>query len=277
MSKSMTEQQIFVAIMDEVSAFYRKMQTVRPLSESELAYFYREFSISASYNSNAIEGNKFTLDETRILIEKGIVPGAHSLRESEDIIGYKEAFDYLYRAVKGRQPISEEFVKKIHGFVLRGDSEAGRYRTIQNYVGSLSRVVYTPCPPKEVPQQMKAYQEEVEADLRELLQEKEKGGFDWMKLLHMLSKHHICFENIHPFIDGNGRTGRLLLSYEMIVLGLLPIDIRYEEQERYYAAIQHYRDKEQYSTRPESKTEKLAKLIAECELQSMRTWLAMFA
>ena len=277
MSKSMTEQQKYVAFIDEISASYCKMQAVRPLSESESAYFYREFSISASYNSNAIEGNTFTFDETRILIEKGIVPVAHSLRESEDIIGYKEAFDYLYNAVKERLPISEEFIKKIHGFVLRGDSEAGRYRTIQNYVGSLSRVVYTPCPPKEVPQQMKAYQEEVEADLRELLQEKEQGGFDWKKLLHTLSKHHIRFENIHPFIDGNGRTGRLLLSYEIIVLGLLPIDIRYEEQKRYYAAIRHYRDKEKYSIRPESKTEKLAKLIAECELQSMKTWLTMFA
>ena len=151
----MTEQQKYVAFIDEISASYCKMQAVRPLSESESAYFYREFSISASYNSNAIEGNTFTFDETRILIEKGIVPVAHSLRESEDIIGYKEAFDYLYNAVKERLPISEEFIKKIHGFVLRGDSEAGRYRTIQNYVGSLSRVVYTPCPPKEVPQQMK--------------------------------------------------------------------------------------------------------------------------
>ena len=59
-------------------------------------------------------------------------------------------------------------------------------------------------------------------------------------------------------------------------MGLLPVDIRYEERDRYYAAIKAYRDKEKYSDRPDSKTEKLAKLLAECELQSMEIWLRTF-
>ena len=62
----------------------------------------------------------------------------------------------------------------------------------------------------------------------------------------------------------------------MISLGLLPVDIRYEERDRYYAAISSYRDKEKYSTRPESKTEKMAKLLAESELESMQMWLNVF-
>lgn len=76
-----------------------------------------------------------------------------------------------------------------------------------------------------------------------------------------LAKHHIEFENIHPFVDGNGRTGRLLLIYEMILLELLPVDVRYEERDRYYAAISSYRDKEKYSTHPERKTEGVVKLF----------------
>lgn len=91
-----------------------------------------------------------------------------------------------------------------------------------------------------------------------------------------LAKHHIEFENIHPFVDGNGRMGRLLLIYEMISLGLLPVDVRYEERDRYYAAISAYRDKEKYSTRPESKTEGMAKLLAESELESMKIWLSIY-
>lgn len=277
MSKKMEEQQKYIDIIGEIENCYALMKKVRPLSMSELKYFINEFSISASHNSNAIEGNTFTLDETKLLIEKGIVTGAHSLRESEDIVGYKQAFDFLYEAVKEKHPLTEEFIRKIHGFVLRGDEEAGKYRTIQNYVGTLTRIVYTPCPPSQVPEKMKSYTEELQADCKRNSELAARGEFNWYELFHCLAKHHIELENIHPFVDGNGRTGRLLLIYEMILLGLLPVDIRYEERDRYYAAIQAYRDKEKYSTRIASKTESMAKLLAESELESMKIWLSVYS
>lgn len=277
MSKKMEEQQKYIDIIGEIEKCYARMKEVRPLTASELNYFNNEFSISASHNSNAIEGNTFTFDETKLLIEKGIVTGAHSLRESEDIVGYKQAFDFLYESVKDKKPITEEFIKKVHSFVLRGDEEAGQYRTIQNYVGNLTRIVYTPCSPAQVPKKMKAYVEEVQADCKNNAELAEQGQFNWVELFHNLAKHHIEFENIHPFVDGNGRTGRLLLIYEMISLGLLPVDVRYEERDRYYAAISSYRDKEKYSTRPESKTEGMAKLLAESELESMKIWLSIYS
>ena len=270
MSKKMEEQQKYIDIIGEIDNSYALMKQVRPLSAGELKYFNNEFSISASHNSNAIEGNTFTFDETKLLIEKGIVTGAHSLRESEDIVGYKQAFDFLYESVKEKKPITEEFIKQVHGFVLRGDEESGKYRTIQNYVGNMTRIVYTPCPPTQVPEKMKAYVAEVQTDCKHNAELAEQGQFNWVELFHNLAKHHIEFENIHPFVDGNGRTGRLLLIYEMILLGLLPVDIRYEERDRYYAAISSYRDKEKYSTRIESKTEGMAKLLAESELASMK-------
>ncbi len=276
MSKKMEEQQKYIDIIGEIGNSYSLMKQVRPLSAGELKYFNNEFSISASHNSNAIEGNTFTFDETKLLIEKGIVTGAHSLRESEDIVGYKQAFDFLYESVKEKKPITEEFIKQVHGFVLRGDEEAGKYRTIQNYVGNMTRIVYTPCPPAQVTEKMRAYVAEVQADCKHNAELAEQGQFNWVELFHNLAKHHIEFENIHPFVDGNGRTGRLLLIYEMISLGLLPVDVRYEERDRYYAAISSYRDKEKYSTRLESKTEGMAKLLAESELASMRIWLSIF-
>ena len=98
-----------------------------PISEVDFC------AILGNLLDNAIEGNTFTFDETKLLIEKGIVTGAHSLRESEDILGYKNAFDFLYRAVKEKTPVTEDLIKKIHSFVLRGDEEAGKYRSIQNY------------------------------------------------------------------------------------------------------------------------------------------------
>ncbi len=277
MSKKMEEQQKYIDIIGEIEYCYRRMKEVRPLTASELRYFNNEFSISASHNSNAIEGNTFTFDETKLLIEKGIVTGAHSLRESEDIVGYKQAFDFLYESVKENKAITEEFIKKVHSFVLRGEEGAGQYRTIQNYVGSLTRIIYTPCPPTQVSEKMKAYVEEVQSDCKRNAVLAEQGQFNWVELFHNLAKHHIEFENIHPFVDGNGRTGRLLLIYEMISLGLLPVDVRYEERDRYYAAISSYRDKEKYSTRAESKTEGMAKLLAESELESMKIWLSIYS
>ena len=276
MSKKMEEQQKYIDIIAQIDNSFARIKRIRPLSSSEVNYFLQEFSISASHNSNAIEGNTFTFDETKLLIEKGIVTGAHSLRESEDILGYKNAFDFLYRAVKEKTPVTEDLIKKIHSFVLRGDEEAGKYRSIQNYVGNMTRIVYTPCPPSKVPEKMKEYVEGFQVDFEKNKRIVKEEKIDWHALFHTLAKHHIKFENIHPFIDGNGRTGRLLLIYEMISLGLLPVDIRYEERDRYYAAISLYRDKEKYSTRPESKTEKMAKLLAESELESMQMWLNVF-
>ena len=272
----MEEQTKYIDIIQTISECFQKMKNVRPLSAEEVAYFNREFSISASHNSNAIEGNTFTYDETKLLIEQGIVTGAHSLRESEDIVGYKQAFDFLYGAVKNEQPITEDFIKAIHAFVLRGDEEAGQYRKIQNYIGSITRVVYTPCPPSQVAAKMIDYVADLTKDMEVNIQKARLGELEWVEIFHNLAKHHIEFENIHPFIDGNGRTGRLLLTYELICMGLLPVDIRYEERERYYAGIKAYRDKEKYSTHEDSKTEKLAKLLAECELQSMKIWLQTF-
>ncbi len=273
----MDEQQKYIDIIKEIDESFALIKKVRPLSSSETEYFINEFSIGASHNSNAIEGNTFTFDETKLLIEKGIVSGAHSLRESEDIVGYKQAFDFLYESVKEKKPITEDFIKKVHGFVLRGDEEAGKYRTIQNYIGSFAKTVFTPCPPAQVPAEMKTYAESLQDDFIRNFEFAEQGRFNWVELFHNLAKHHIELENIHPFIDGNGRTGRLLLIYEMISLGLLPVDIRYEERNRYYAALNSYRDKEKYSTRPESKTEGMAKLLAESELASMKLWLSIYA
>ncbi len=112
MSKKMEEQQKYIDIVDEIENCYAHMKEVRPLTASELKYFDNEFSISASHNSNAIEGNTFTFDETKLLIEKGIVTGAHSLRESEDIVGYKQAFDFLYESVKEKNRLLRNLLKK---------------------------------------------------------------------------------------------------------------------------------------------------------------------
>lgn len=276
MSKPIESQETYLDVINQIDVHYAKMRAARPLSRSGVKYFINEFAISTTHSSNAIEGNTFTFDETKLLLEKGIAIGAHTFRENQDIVGYKKGFDFLYDSLKNNREIDEDFIKKIHSYVLLGDDEAGSYRTVQNYVGNLARIVYTPCSAQEVPQNMQNYVAMVKDDLVGAIFEMNNDKIDWTSVFRTLAEHHIQFENIHPFIDGNGRTGRLLLTYEMIMLGLLPVDIRYEERERYYAAIAAYRDKEKYSTRAESKTDKMAKLLAECELKSLRLWNKTF-
>lgn len=159
---------------------------------------------------------------------------------------------------------------------MHGDEEAGQYRRIQNYVGDPARIKYTPCPPSEVPTRMREYVNKLQADMAENVKIKEQSDYDWSRVFHTLAQHHIEFEKIHPFIDGNGRTGRLLLTYEMLSMGLLPVDIRYKERAHYYAALSAYDSKSKYSTRENSKTEKMANLLAKSELRSMQAWINTF-
>ena len=277
MNKSMEEQPKYREIIESLDLNYKKIKSMRPLPPAGIKYFHNEFAISTTHNSNAIEGNTFTYDETKLLLEKGITSSMRSFREHEDIVGYKKGFDFLYEALKQRREISEDFIKQIHFFVQYGVEGAGEYRTIQNYIGDLTRITYTPCSPNEVPSMMKDYINKIQLDYKRNKDLMEQDNIDWIKLFHNFAEHHIEFERIHPFLDGNGRTGRLLLTYEMILLGLIPIDIRYDERERYYAGLSTYEDKRRYSTRKESKTEKMAKLLMECELRSLDLWVKTFS
>lgn len=270
-------QKKYIDIISEIDECFGKIKRIRPLSDEEISYFNEEFSISASHNSNAIEGNTFTYDETRLLLKEGVTCSDRSFREHEEIVGYKQGFDFLYSSLKQGAIPSEEFIKKIHSFVLRNSENRGKYREIQNYVGNMFAVRYTPCSPKEVPENMATYVKGLCDDMAVNAEVKNKDEIDWFGLFHNLAKHHIEFERIHPFIDGNGRTGRLLLTYEMIFIGLLPIDIRYTDKARYYAAFKDYDDERNYSSNPNKRTDKMAKLLAESELRSMQLWLKTFS
>jgi Fic family protein len=264
-------------IINEIDRHYKIMKSMRPLNSDAVKRYLEEFSISASHNSNAIEGNSFTYDETRLLLKEGVTSSARSFEEHQEIVGYKKGFDFLYAALKNNQAISEALIKKIHQFILSGQENAGQYRQEQVYIGDMFNITFTPCPADLVSDKMKEYAEAIQKDMEVNKSIKENDvAPDWYSLFNNLARHHIEFEKIHPFIDGNGRTGRLLLIYEMIYTGLLPIDVRYEERSRYYAALKDYDIKAKYSSRLESKTEGMAKLLAESELKSMGVWNEMF-
>lgn len=199
------------------------LDSKRPLTQGELERLRDEFIVEYTYNSNAIEGNTLTLRETDMVL-KGLTIDKKPLKDHMEAIGHKEAFDYVSRLVKNNIPLSEYIIKQIHYLVLADKpQDRGIYRRVPvTIVGAK----HTPIQPYLI-----------EPKIEELLDNYAHSEEDFIS---KLAKFHIEFEGIHPFIDGNGRTGRLLVNLELMKLGYPPIDIKFTDRMSYYDAFDAY-------------------------------------
>lgn len=199
------------------------LDSKRPLPEYTVKSIRENLFLEWTYNSNAIEGNTLTLLETKVVLE-GITIGGKTIREHLEIINHKEAILYIEDIVKKMEAFSEWQIKNIHRLVLKGidDNYAGNYRDQQVIIAGAKHI-----PPEPF-----------------LVREKMEEFIKWYNneavKLHPLERAalvHIIFVGIHPFIDGNGRTSRLLLNLELMKNGYPPIVIRVENRLKYYAAL----------------------------------------
>ena len=210
----------FFKVLDENK---QKLDSKRPLPKETLKSLEENFKLEWTYNSNAIEGNTLTLKETKVVLE-GITIGGKTMREHLEAINHKEAIDFLEELVQDNNELSEIDIKNIHAIVLKGiDNEnAGRYRTENVIISGASHI-----PPDAiiVPESM----------------EKLIYRYDeWKEKYHPIivaALLHAEFVKIHPFIDGNGRTARLLMNFEVMKNGYPPIIIKNEERHKYYDAL----------------------------------------
>ena len=195
----------------------------RPLTEGELERLNEEFLTEYTYNSNAIEGNTLTLRETDMVL-RGLTIDQKSLKEHLEVIGHKEAFDFVTELVKEKCEINERVIKQIHYLVLADKKDdRGVYRRLPVRIMG---AVYEPVQPYLIVTKM-------EELLRNYLASEEH-------IVTKLARFHIEFEGIHPFIDGNGRTGRLLVNLELMKAGYPPIDIKFTDRIAYYNAFDEY-------------------------------------
>ncbi len=195
----------------------------RPFTEGELERLNEEFLTEYTYNSNAIEGNTLTLRETDMVL-RGLTIDQKSLKEHLEVIGHKEAFDYVRQLVSEHVPISEKVIKDIHYLVLADKKEdRGIYRRVPVRIMGAA---HEPVQPYLIIPKME-----------ELLEQYKNSKED---IVTKLARFHIEFENIHPFIDGNGRTGRLLVNLELMKAGYPPIDIKFTDRLKYYEAFDEY-------------------------------------
>lgn len=212
-------------LLKNIDENLEKLSSMRPLTKGEVERLRNEFLIEFTYNSNAIEGNTLTLQETAMVLE-GVTIDQKPLKEHLEIIGHRDAFQYVESLVSDKVEFSEYGIKNIHSFVLMDrPQDKGTYRRIP--VRIMGAFHQPPQPYK------------VEPMMNELLynhsQRKEK-----MHIIEAVALFHLDFEGIHPFIDGNGRTGRLLINLELMQNGYPAIDVKFSDRRKYYQAFDEY-------------------------------------
>lgn len=238
----------------DVDKLQAELKKRRPLNSAELKRLREEFLIETTYNSNAIEGNTLTLRETALILQQGITIAEKPLRYHLDIIGFKDAFKYMTEIASEKADLTEKIILDFHSLVLMNDAEnRGRYRRVPVQILGAS---YTPPQPYMV-----------QPKINQLLE----SYYQWQQEKHIIEAIallHLEFEAIHPFIDGNGRTGRLLLNFELIKHGLLPIDIKFTDRRKYYDCFDNYHSN---GNNPEALTE----LIAAYEIAELKKYLSI--
>lgn len=210
----------------EIDALKAQLAARRPLTEGEREQLRNAFLVDYTYSSNAIEGNTLTLSETAMVLA-GMTIGEKPIKDHLEATGHRDAFCFLEDFVKSGDAVSEAFVRQLHSLVLSDKPmDKGVYRAIPVVI---TGAVHTPPQPYMVAPMMEGWVRDLQATQ-----------------LHPLvaaAEFHIRFEAIHPFIDGNGRTGRLLSNFILMRAGYLPISIKYENRRAYYEAFTAYHAK----------------------------------
>ena len=204
----------------------KRLNKLRPISSTMLLKLKERFEIEMTYNSNAIEGNTLTLKETYWVIQQGITVKGKPLKDHLEAKNHKEALDYLYELIEHglSHTISEQLIRELHALVIQGIDKtiAGKYREIDVFIAGTD---HTPPPALEVPKQMHSLISWARANHKK---------FDVVEFAAMF--HH-KFVHIHPFQDGNGRVGRLLMNIFLMQYGVPLTIIQKNDRKKYYRVL----------------------------------------
>lgn len=212
-------------LIKEIENKNNVLQSCRPLTQGELERLNESFMVQFTYNSNAIEGNTLTLGETAMVLE-GLTIDQKPLKDHLEAIGHRDAFEYIKDLVSEKAILSEAVIKNIHSLVLiNRPKDKGIYRRIPV---SIAGAFIEPVEPVQI-----------QPSMEELILKNEQ----WKSTLHPIervARFHLEFEGIHPFIDGNGRTGRLILNLDLMQNNYLPVNVKFSDRKKYYEAFDTY-------------------------------------
>lgn len=238
-------------MFEEIDRLKMQLDKLRPLDPRLIKNQLDDLILRWTYHSNAIEGNTLTLLETKVVLENGITIGGKTLREHFEAINHREAILYLLDLIQKKEPFSEWQIRSFHQLILKNIDEdgAGRYRTTNVTISGASHI-----PPDH-----------------SLLKDKMSQLLEWYHtkadILHPIeraAKIHADFVGIHPFLDGNGRTSRLLMNLELLKAGYLPCIITVETRLKYYQALDDWITK--------NETKDFIQLIADAELDALKQY-----
>lgn len=226
----------------------------RPFSKRLAESLHEKLIVEWTYNSNAIEGNTLTLSETKVVLE-GITIGGKTIIEHLETINHREAILFVEDLISNEETLSEWNIKNIHSLILKGiDKEnAGKYR-MENVVISGAEHI----PPKYY---------EIDALMQRLISEYQEEWKDYHPVVRATLLHGE-FVKIHPFIDGNGRTSRLLLNFELMKYGYTPIIIKNENRAKYYEVLDFAHTTMDYGP--------FIELVSDLVVESEELWLSVW-
>ncbi|MFC6038962.1 Fic family protein [Paenisporosarcina macmurdoensis] len=237
----------------EIDVKKRKLDQARPLPIHSVKSLLNHVLIDWTYNSNAIEGNTLTISETKVVLE-GMTIGGKTMREHLEVINHRDAINFLEEIVQKHERLTEWTIKSIHRLVLKGiqDNNAGVFRNENVLIGGSSN-----RPPDHV----------IVQELMEQFVSKVENEWSTIHPVERAAKVHAEFVKIHPFIDGNGRTSRLLMNYEIMKAGFPPAVIKAIDRARYYDALDH--------AHTTGDDKKIVQLVSDSVDESLDLWLSV--
>lgn len=197
----------------------------KPLPKTVIGNMNDWFKIELTYTSNAIEGNTLSRQETALVVEKGITIEGKTVKEHLEAINHAKAFDFIQMLIYlSYKKITEQEILEIHKIILHGidDTNAGRHRTVAVRIAGSTVILPNPMKISELMENFIAWLHSVTGDI-----------------VDIAAEAHFKFVSIHPFVDGNGRTARLLMNLILMQAGFPPAIIRKEDRMKYINSIEH--------------------------------------
>ena len=189
-----------------------------------ISSYERDFELTFTHNSTAIEGNTLTLMETKVILEDGVSIGGKELREIYEVINHKKAYRYVKQCIADGRVLAENTVKDIHAILTENIIVSGIYR---NQEVRISGAGHVPPSGNNMYIQIKNFYADLDCKTD-------------MNPIELAAWTHAEFVRIHPFVDGNGRTSRLIMNYQLMINGFLPVSIAKENRLEYYNALEEY-------------------------------------
>ncbi|TDE05487.1 Fic family protein [Flavobacterium hiemivividum] len=217
-------------LLDEIDSFKAKLNLSKQIKNNS---FTEALEIEYTYNTNSLEGNTLSLNETELVVNEGQTISGKSMREHLEAINHQEAIAFIKNKVESNTIFTEKELLSIHAIILRGilPKEAGHYRAVSITIKDRS---FTPCEPASIPRELEAL-------------------FNWYEmnknLIHPIIlaatiKQRIL--TIHPFINGNGKVSRLIMNFVLLQHGYLIANIKAENESRnrYFQSLKESISKE---------------------------------